>query len=356
VHVEIPPQDISTALTTFAEQTQLQILYASELTEGKVTKGVSGTMTAEDAVRAILADTGLSHTFTDEKTIAVQRTAMPMGAVGGAGATAGAEPPGSAPKQKPVRLPEVFVKDVKERGYTEEEASTASRIPVPVQETPRSIEVVTRQVLDDQKVLRVQDALRNVSGTSMPSSQGGRGGDFMIRGFRSDQSVFKNGFREDSTFGARASRDTANLESIEVLKGPPSYLYGRTDPGGVINQITKKPLRERYSAVDLTIGSYNLYRPSVDLGGSLNDSKTLTYRFNGVYESSQSFREGVKVDRIFLAPTIGWELGPRTTLRFEAEYLHDRSPIDRGIVAVGSGPADIPDRPLSRRSHQTGRD
>ena len=116
-------------------------------------------------------------------------------------------------------------------------------MPVPIQETPRSVEVVTRQVMEDQKLIRMSDALLNVSGTSQFSTQGGQGGSVMIRGFASELNVFKNGFRDDSTFSSRAQRDIINLERIEVVKGPPSYLYGRSDPGGVINQITKAPLR-----------------------------------------------------------------------------------------------------------------
>jgi iron complex outermembrane receptor protein len=92
----------------------------------------------------------------------------------------------------------------------------------------------------------------------------------------------------------------------------------------------------------MLIGSYGLYRPQIDIGGPLNDSKTLTYRFNGMYESADSYRDGVKTDRIFLAPTFGWEISSRTTLRFEGEYLYDKSPIDRGLVAIGNAPANIP--------------
>ncbi len=102
----------------------------------------------------------------------------------------------------------------------------------------------------------------------------------------------------------------------------------------------KNPLKTPYYSSEIIFGNYDLYRPTVDIGGPLNESKTLTYRFNGAFESAQSFREGVKSDRIFLAPTIGWEIGARTYLRFEGEYLHDRSPIDRGLVAVGRRPAD----------------
>lgn len=243
---------------------------------------------------------------------------------------------------KPVKVPEIVVKEVEDRGYAVDDSSSATRIPVPIHDTPRSVEVVTRQVLDDQKVIRFSDALRNVSGVSQSSTQGGQGGTFMIRGFASDLNVFKNGFRDDSTFSARAQRDIINIETIEVVKGPPSYLYGRSDPGGIINQVTKAPLRNPYYSAEMIVGSYGLYRPTIDIGGPLNESKTLTYRFNGMYESAESYRDGVKSERIFLAPTFGWEMSSRTTLRFEAEYMYNRAPIDRGLVAIGNGVAPIP--------------
>jgi iron complex outermembrane receptor protein len=163
----------------------------------------------------------------------------------------------------------------------------------------------------------------------------------MISGFTSDQNVFKNGFRDDSFFSSRAPRDILNIEAIEVVKGPPSYLYGRADPGGVINQITKAPLKTPYYSAEMLLGNYDLYRPQIDIGGPLNANKTLTYRFNGLYENAGSYREGVRSNRIFLAPTLGWELGPRTTFRFEGEYLYDNRPIDRGLVAIGGGVAPI---------------
>jgi iron complex outermembrane recepter protein len=241
-----------------------------------------------------------------------------------------------------VRIPQVVVKEFREHDYAVDDASTATRIPTPIQDTPRSIEVVTRQVIDDQKVIRFSEALRNVSGTFQSSTQGGQGGTFMIRGFASDLNVFKNGFRDDSTFSSRVQRDIINIERIEVVKGPPSYLFGRSDPGGVINQITKAPLKNPYYSGDMIIGSYGLYRPTMDIGGPLNDSKSLTYRFNGMYESAESYRDGGKTERFFLTPTFGWDLGSRTTFRFEGEYLYDKSPIDRGLVAFGNGVAPIP--------------
>ena len=346
VDFSIPSQPLGSAITTFADQANYRLLVPSDMTEDMKSNGISGRHTPEEALGLLLAGTGLTYRLTDARTVTLERAPiapLPAPIAQNQGSAAPHNPNTQVQAvPKPVKVPEIVVKDVAERGYVVDESSSATRIPVPIEETPRSIQVVTRQVLDDQKVIRFSEALRNVSGVSQSTTQGGQGGTFMIRGFTSDLNVFKNGFRDDSTFGSRAQRDVINIETIDVVKGPPSYLYGRSDPGGVINQITKAPLKERYYSAEMIIGSYGLYRPQFDIGGPLNASKTLTYRFNAMYESADSYRDGVKTNRIFLAPTIGWEAGPRTTFRFEGEYFYDKSPIDRGLVAFDRGVAPIP--------------
>jgi iron complex outermembrane recepter protein len=347
----ISAQPLGAALNAFADTTGWQVSVPSELVSGINASGISGTYQPEEALETLLAGTGLTYRMTGSKAVTLvpgavvpAATSPLLGEGKGAAPESVGEPMATA-QQNPVKVPEIVVKEARKResqSYTVDEVSSATRIPVPVHDTPRSVEVVTKQVLEDQKVIRFSDALRNVSGVSQFSTQGGQAGSFMIRGFVSDLNVFKNGFRDDSTFSSRAQRDIINLESIEVIKGPPSYLFGRSDPGGVINQITKAPLKDPYYSAEMILGNYDLYRPTIDIGGPLNESKTLTYRFNGLYESAGSYREGVRSERIFLAPTFGWELGPRTTFRFEGEYLYDNIPIDRGLVAIGGGVAPIP--------------
>lgn len=350
IEFDISVQPLGAAVNAFAEATGWQVSVPTELIAGKTSSGITGRHQPETALQALLTGAGVTYRLTAANAVTlVPGVTMPGAASSLLGEEKAALPeaagePIAPAQQKPIKVPEVMVKEakVRDQGYTAEDASTAMRIPVPIHDIPRSVEVITRQVMEDQKVIRMSDALRNVSGVFLSQSAGGRGGEFTIRGFPTNLSVFKNGFRDDGTFGTRVPHDVINLESIEVVKGPPSYLYGRSDPGGVINQITKAPLKNPYYAAEMLFGSYNLYRPAIDVGGPLNESKSLTYRFNGLYESAESFREGVKTDRVFLAPTIGWEIGPRTTFRFEGEYVYDKSPIDRGIVALGGGPASIP--------------
>ncbi len=259
IFINIPSQPLGMALEQLKRATGIPLVFKSEQIAGKNSSAVKGNMSPHQALNALLIGTDLIYKE-DNGNIRLHARSTETNLSG---------------KEQPTTLPELLIKQVRETSYITEQSSTATRIPAPIKDVPRSIGVVTRNVIEDQKAFRIDEAIRNVSGTFMSSTQGGRAGDFMIRGFRSDLNVFKHGFREDSTYGARAARDTANLESIEVVKGPPSYLYGRSDPGGVINQITKAPLGYRYFSGEMIFGSYGLYRPTIDIGGPLNQSVVL---------------------------------------------------------------------------------
>lgn len=352
VAFDIPPQPLRSALTAFAEQSGWQLFYSAEVAEGLRSRGVVGPLTPEAALKVLLTGTGLDFRMTEALTVTVIQS-QPAAVSPLAPLTTQDQVPRSErmpepgqiqpPKFKPIKVPEIMVRERQEQGYkTEEEVSSPTRLPAPVRDIPQSVEVITRKLMDDQKAVRIQDVIRNVSGAFVSSTVGGRQENINLRGFASGQNIFKNGFRDDITFGNKVFRETANLQRIEVLKGPASFLYGRSDPSGIINLITKKPLSEPYYAGELIVGSYNLYRPTIDLTGPLNESKTASYRVNGAYESAGSFRQGVKSDRIFLAPSFSWALGNRTTLLFEAEYLYDDRVIDRGLPAIGRRVAPVP--------------
>ena len=348
IEFAIPPQRLASALQAFAEVTNLQVSYPSEMAGDRMSPGVRGAYTPTMALEELLASTGLTYKLLNDGTVTLQ-TVGHLGAQGTATEdTAGVDQSYLAQRDeeasdfKPIKVDEIVVRESKELGYkTGEEVSSPTRLPSPVRDIPQSVEVITRKLMDDQKAVRIQDVIRNVSGTFVSSTGGGRQEFINIRGFNADLNIFKNGFRDDSFFANRVFREVANLQRIEILKGPASFLYGRADPGGIMNLITKRPLADPYYSAEVIVGSYNLYRPMIDVSGPLNDSKTALYRFNGLYESAGSFREGVNNDRIFLAPTFSWTLGSRTSLRFEGEYLYDDRVIDRGLIAMGRGVAPV---------------
>lgn len=225
-------------------------------------------------------------------------------------------------------------------GFQATTATTAMRTDTLLRDTPQSIQVITREVIEEQQAVTINDVVRNVSGVSVPNSSGGRAEDFTIRGFTSSRNTYKDGFRNDFNSN-RTSHEISNVERVEVLKGPASILFGRLDPSGVVNLVTKKPLAEHYYSAQLTGGKFGLFRPTIDAGGPLNAKKTLLYRFNAAYENTDTFRDFVEKERLFAAPSLTWIIGGRTTLNFDAEVLKGTSLIDRGLIAVGDGIAPV---------------
>ena len=225
-------------------------------------------------------------------------------------------------------------------GYAPGNATTATRTDTPLRDIPQSIQVIPQQVLEDQQVLQLEEAVRNVSGIAPGNTFANtQDGGFVIRGFPSFDLYLRNGFR-DSQGGFR---EFANIEQVEVLKGPASILYGNLEPGGVINLITERPLSESTYEVTPQFGSYGLVRPSIDFSGPLNSDRTLLYRLNALYQRSDGFRSfNQDNERIFIAPILEWQISDDTNLLLEFDYLRDERPFDRGLVVINDAVADIP--------------
>ncbi|MEH2120862.1 TonB-dependent siderophore receptor [Nostoc sp.] len=209
-------------------------------------------------------------------------------------------------------------------GYTVPEASTATRTDTPLRDIPQSIQVVPQQVIKDQGITRINEAVRNVSGTSFTTGYGNSENGVNIRGFNANS--LKDGFATTSIF-----TNATNIEQVEVLKGPASVLYGQVEPGGVVNYVTKKPLSNPFYAATFTAGSYNYYNGAIDLSGPLTTDKKLLYRLNVSYEDSDSFRDLVFNKVFFISPAFTYKISDTTTLDFAYEYLKFNSSFDRGF-------------------------
>jgi len=236
---------------------------------------------------------------------------------------------------------ELVVTGEQDEGYNPSRATTATQTDTPLRDIPQSIQVVPRQVIEDQQAQDIDEIVRNVSGVNLSNSAGAIAEFFNIRGFGG--TVLQNGFRRGVSFELL---DTTNIERVEVLKGPSSVLFGQLEPGGIINVITAEPLAEPSYSLEFQAGSYDFYRPSVDLSGPLNDDRSLRYRLNASYLNSGSFRDFTNIERYFVAPVLAWDLSESTRILLNAEFLQDTRPRDRGLVAIGTEVADIP---ISRR-------
>jgi len=224
------------------------------------------------------------------------------------------------------------------KAYKVLDAATATKTDTPIMEIPASIKVVPQAVLRDQQVVRVDQALQNVSGVvTAPSNQGGSDA-FLIRGFYND-TIYRDGFFMPSALGGGTSkRDTANLDRIEVLKGPGSILFGRAEPGGIVNLVTKQPLDTPYYSVQQQIGSFDFYRTTVDATGPVTQDKSILYRVNMAYENAHSFRDFMKNNRFFIAPVVSWRPDQHTRVNLEFEYQHYNDAVDPGLPPIGAVP------------------
>jgi iron complex outermembrane recepter protein len=232
-----------------------------------------------------------------------------------------------------------------QQGYRVPNATTATKTDTPLRDIPANIQVIPRQLLQDQGATRIGEAVRNVSGVNFSTSFGNRNSNFNVRGFTASQ--FRNGFLESTSssfFNKRTEAETADLEQIEVLKGPASVLFGQGDPGGIINLVPKKPLFNPFYEATFTAGSYSFYRPTIDLTGPLSEDGTVAYRLNLAYENAGSFRDFINTERFFIAPTLTWKINPNTSLTLEASYLQDQRTFDRGTIVLNGSdrPADLP--------------
>ncbi|MCL1472552.1 TonB-dependent siderophore receptor [Argonema antarcticum] len=242
---------------------------------------------------------------------------------------------------------EILVIREQQRTYVTPNATTGTRIDTPLRDVPQSVQVVPPQVIRDQQVVRVDEAVRNVSGVTFGGNSEGRGVEFSLRGF-DEVPILRDGFRvyglgENFLGIPEGFTETANLERVEVLKGPASILYGEVQPGGVINLVSKQPLPTPLYEGQFQVGNRGFIRPSLDISGPLNADRSLLYRLNTVYQRGESFRDfNTDIEKFFIAPVVSWKVSDRTDVSLRLEYAHSEQPADNGLIAFGNRVIDIP--------------
>lgn len=225
------------------------------------------------------------------------------------------------------------------QGYRATRSASATRTDTAIHETPQSISVVPAQVVEDIGATRLEDALDYAGGVERGNNFGGQGlTEFLVRGF-STQEFYRNGFAVNR--GYPNMPDASTLERIEVLRGPASMLYGRGDPGGTFNIVSKQPQAERRTVLGSQVNTDGLRRGTLDTTGALDESAAFTYRLNLVAEGSDSFRDHVESERYNIAPVLRWQLSDDTALILEGDYLHNRHPLDRGLTRYPNQAGDL---------------
>ena len=209
---------------------------------------------------------------------------------------------------------------------------------VPLESLPQQVQLISGDMLDQLGKVNFQNALDMAGGVARQNSFGGLWDSFAIRGFAGDENL-PSGYLINGFSGGRGysgNRDTSNIETIEVLKGPGSALFGRGEPGGTINVVTKKPQFEKAGYINASIGNFSTQRVEADYTNKLSDA--VAFRINGAYKDAGSFRDTIETKKLDLTPSLLFVLSDKTSLNYELEILDQETPFDRGIVAIDLNP------------------
>jgi iron complex outermembrane receptor protein len=213
------------------------------------------------------------------------------------------------------------------------------KIPIKPFDLPQAIAVVDRIVLEQQQSEQLSDVLKNTNGVYIMGATGGYQEEIAGRGFAfGSNNTFKNGVR----FNNAIMPEVSALEKMEVLKGGTAILYGNVAAGGVLNLVTKKPKFEKGGEVAMRVSSFEFYKPSLDIYGSVNKKNTIAYRLNTTYQNSKSFRDVVQAERFYINPSLLFMLGKKTEILLEGDYLSDDRTADFGVGAINYQLIDIP--------------
>jgi iron complex outermembrane recepter protein len=194
-------------------------------------------------------------------------------------------------------------------------------IDIPLIETPVSVQVIPQTLILDKQLSTLPDAVTGqVSGVIGRTGGGILYDNFIIRGFAG--SDFGDAYR-NGLYNRQDIYDIANVERVEVLKAPAAVLYGRIEPGGLVNYVTKKPLATPRYTVEQQAGSNQQFRTLLDATGPIAGNSKVLYRFNGSYFSTESFRDFVSNGRAFIAPSLTWKPSSRFDVTAELEYKRD---------------------------------
>ncbi|MFP3443693.1 TonB-dependent siderophore receptor [Pseudomonas sp. SIMBA_067] len=217
-------------------------------------------------------------------------------------------------------------------GYKANRSASATRTDTALHETPQSVSVVPKDVLEDTGATRLQDGLDYAGGVGRANNFGGQGlTTFTVRGFTTGE-FYRNGFPINR--GYPNAPDANTVERLEVIRGPATSLYGRGDPGGTFNVVSKQPLPESKVTLGSQFDDQGMHRATLDATGPLNQDGSLAYRLNVLGEGGESFRDDVESERYDVAPVISWQVNDATRIIFEGDFMRNNHPLDRGLTRL----------------------
>jgi len=341
---DIPPGDLEPALIAFSKQTGIQSLYSSGLVTGVQTQGLQGDYTPEEGLTGLLAGTGLAAFFSGPGTVTLQT----------AGGIVTPFQASSSELSKPVKVPEVVVKDVKERtpvvdspdGYKADVSSEAVlRFPAEIQELPQSVSIVTRDSMRERRAVTQTQAMEGVAGIGKSTSTGSQSDHYFIRGFGANTAT--PGYNRDNGLAAFNNyvADPTLYERIEVIKGSASFTSGLVTAGGFVNRLLKAPVKENFVVAEAGGGSDGHYRTTLDANGVMPSIPQLSGRFVFTQNQDPEFFQNSGNQRFSFLPSVRFatEHDFSLTVTGNIQHLRGKGYYGTPTNTLGQIPAGIQD-------------
>lgn len=312
----IPAGFLHEALIQFSQQAGIKLAIDPVKLQGKVTLGLTGDFEIKPGLDQLLAGSGLQVVQQDDSFTLT-------------------EVPGASADPVVTTLPSIQITASNTNRYAAVSTTSATKTNTLLRDVPQSITVITNELIKDQSIRSIADAVRYVPGVGVSQGEGNRDA-LVFRGNRSTGDFFTDGIRDDVEY----YRDLYNIERVEVLKGANGMIFGRGGSGGVVNRVTKQANWDPVREFSFQGGSFNQKRMTADVGHVINDVAAV--RLNAVYEDAGSFRDGVSMERLGISPTVTLKPTHRTKVIASMERFHDDRTADRGIPSFNGRPVDVP--------------
>ena len=311
----IQNKTLQEALEIISKQSSFSYIATDKLLQLKKINSIENIESVEKALELLLKGTGLKAIIKN-KTIVITED--------------------NVKKNSDKDLGNITVTDTVYKGYAEVESTIGTKTDLEWLKVPQSVSLVTRTEINDKGATHLIEALDGVSGVTNTLGEGSRD-QFVIRGFDGLNDTYRDGLRDDANI--QSYRSLANVDHVEIVKGPAGALYGRGSAGGIINLVTKRATGEEFTKLNLSLGSNNEVVTQLDSSTQITDN--LNARINLERRKGDSYVDNVDYEDYFIAPTFRYTPTDNQTIDVDLEYSHQELVPYRGVPSVDGKPLNV---------------
>ncbi|MEJ0037921.1 MAG: TonB-dependent siderophore receptor [Gammaproteobacteria bacterium] len=336
--LDLPRQNLESALVKYAEATGIQLLYSARLTRGLKSTELSGEYSPEDGLRRLLEGTGLAFRFTDAKTVTIStesaekstRVLGPVKVEGQVGAT-GASVAGVNGSTDATATEGT-------KSYTSSALSIGSKAPESMRETPQSVSAITQQRMQDQNLTSFGSMMNQATGVTLVTGGNNLSPTYYARGFVIRSIQVDGGAPLSTAFNFLPMLDMAMYDHVEILRGADGLFSGYGDPSGTVNLSRKRPLDHAQTSVELATGSWSNYRAVVDATAPLGFEGRLRGRAVISYQDQNFFYDVSSSNHTLTYGVLEADLTPSTVVSAGVDFNRvDARPFINGLPRYENG-------------------